>query len=74
MIEKEFATLMTECQGESQEAVLKQYIIILSGVCNSSHSSILVKLLESAVGSNVIPARYTLNNDFKIINIIFEIH
>ena len=56
-LEKEFGALINECQGESQDNTVKQYINVVSTVNNADHAKLLLGLLESAVASNIVTAR-----------------
>lgn len=56
-LEKELVSLLNESQGESQEVVLQQYIGVIAGVCNITHSKLLFRLLESAITNNVTTSR-----------------
>ena len=56
-LEKELGTLMNEAQGDSQDAVLKQYFLIISTVNNDTHSKLLFGLLENLVSNNTAISR-----------------
>ena len=56
-LEKELGSLTSESQGDSQDAVLKQYISIISTINNDTHSKILYDLLENLVSNNLTISR-----------------
>lgn len=65
-LEKELVSLLNESQGESQEVVLQHYIGVIAGVCNVSHSRLLLQLLESAITNNVTTSRYYILEKYYV--------
>ena len=49
--------MMNDTQAESQDAILPQFVAVISGVSSDSHSKLLFTLLESVVNTNIATSR-----------------